>query len=158
MKVCFAGTFNVIHKGHQLLIGTAKQIAGDNGKLFIGITTGKLLEHKTFQIPYEKRKEQLRRYLDHENITNYEIIPIESKEGLAVDGSYDVIIVSPETEHNAQMINEKRKKNNKNPLRIITIPHVLAEDNKPISATRILNQEIDSQGNLITKKGKKELT
>ena len=153
MRVCLAGTFNVIHKGHQLLIDTANKIAGNSGRLFIGITIGRLLDNKQFKIPYEKRERQLKDCLSDKNITNYEIIPIESEEGLAVDGSYDAIIVSPETESNARLINEKRKQVNKKPLQIITIPHVLAEDNKPISSTRILNNEIDVDGKII--KGKK---
>ena len=77
------------------------------------------------------------------------IVPITHKTGPAGYGDYDAIIVSPETFENAQKINIERIKNRKKPLKIIQIPHVKAEDNLPISSTRILNKEINENGQLI---------
>jgi len=71
------------------------------------------------------------------------------KYGPALDGEYDAIIVSPETIKNAQDLNIKRIKMKKKPLKIVEIPYVLAEDNKPISSTRILNKEIDENGRVL---------
>jgi len=152
MKVCVAGTFNVFHKGHKLLIDTAIQTAGKTGKIFIGITKGELLKKKKFLIPFEQREQAIRDYLNEKLFHRYEIIPIYDIYGLAIDGSYDAIIVSPETKENAQEINEKRMQKQKNPLEIISIPYILATDKKPISSTRILNNEIDVNGHIVNKK------
>jgi len=68
---------------------------------------------------------------------------------LAVDQDFDAIIVSPETHGNAIEINDKRQSLGKKPLRIIEIDYILGEDNKPISSTRIYNEEIDVDGHII---------
>ena len=43
MKVCIGGTFNLLHKGHKLLIKKAFEVAGKNGSVLIGVTSGKLI-------------------------------------------------------------------------------------------------------------------
>ena len=43
MKVCIGGTFNPLHKGHKLLIDKAFEVAGKQGSVFIGITTGEIV-------------------------------------------------------------------------------------------------------------------
>ena len=71
-----------------------------------------------------------------------------TKYGLAVDRDFDAIIVSPETCGNAVEINEKRRSLGKRPLKIVEISHVLADDGKPISSTRIYDEEIDAEGRI----------
>ena len=66
-----------------------------------------------------------------------------------VEEDYDAIIVSPETVENAQKINQMRKKLGKKPLEIIKMKHILADDKKPISSTRILENEIDENGRIL---------
>ena len=46
MKVCIGGTFDIIHKGHELLINKAFEIAGENGTVFIGVTKDDLIKNK----------------------------------------------------------------------------------------------------------------
>ena len=151
MRVCIAGTFNTLHQGHKLLIDTAIKTGGKKGTLFIGIAKGDLLKNKKFIVPYDERERQIRNYLLKKEYHSFEILPIYDKYGFAVDGKYDAIIVSPETKDNAQKINEKRIKEHKKPLIIITIPYVLAQDSQPISSTRILEKEIDCNGKVIKK-------
>jgi pantetheine-phosphate adenylyltransferase len=149
MRVCFSGAFNVLHKGHKALIDQAFQAAGKNGTVFIGVTGGDLLQNKRFVIPFDERVEALKKYLAAKGYGKRTVIrAIFDKHGPAVDGEYDTIIVSPETYDNAREINILRTKNGKKPLKIIKTPHVLAEDGKPISSTRILNNEIDEHGNI----------
>ena len=49
----------------------------------------------------------------------------------------------------AEEINIKRIKLGKKPLIIFKIPHVLAEDGKPISSSRVRNKEIDENGKML---------
>jgi len=150
MKVCVGGTFNIFHKGHKKLLDKAFQIAGKNGVVYIGLIIGKMLSKKHFIIPFEDRKREIKKYLKNGGYDNRAIIkPIHDIYGLAVDLDFDVIIVSPETIKNAEIINKERKKIGKKFLKIIQIPFVLAEDNKPISSTRIYNNEINKEGRIL---------
>ena len=64
---------------------------------------------------------------------------------------FDCIIISPETRPTAEEINNIRKQKGKKPLQIIQIPFVLADDNVPISSTRIRNKEINKDGSILTR-------
>ena len=66
MKVCFSGTFNVLHKGHKKLIEKAFEIAGEKGTVYIGITCRDLLKDKKYKKPVSERIEILRKYLASE--------------------------------------------------------------------------------------------
>ena len=80
--------------------------------------------------------------------SNFTIEPIKTIYGPTLEYDFDAIIVSSETVKNADKINEKREELNKEPMKIIKIPYILAEDGKPISTTRIKKGEIDSEGNM----------
>ncbi len=150
MKVCFSGTFNILHKGHKHLIDKAFQIAGKNGTVYIGITKGEILKKKKFTKPLNERMDSIKEYLLLKGYDERAVIKVIFDEyGPAANGDYDAIIVSPETFKNAEDINKKRIENGKKPLKLIKIPYILAEDNKPISSTRILNKEIDGQGRVV---------
>ncbi len=152
MKVCLGGTFNVLHKGHRALIDTAIQTAGKNGMVFIGVTKGKIAQKKKSGVSFSKRVKTLKKYLERKGYEKHAVIlPLFDKYGPAVYGDYDAIIVSPESCQNAVEINLKRKNVGKKPLKIIQIPFVLAEDRKPISATRILEGKIDANGKIAGK-------
>jgi len=150
MKVCIGGTFNVLHKGHKHLLEKAFESAGKNGTVFIGVADGEMLKKKKYVTSLDERVKVLKEYLISKGYNKHVVIkPIHDKYGLAVEGDYDAIIVSPETIINAEEINEKRINQGKKPLKIFKISHVLAEDNKPISSTRILNKEIDEEGRIL---------
>ncbi len=150
MKVCIGGTFTFLHKGHKSLIKKAFQVAGKNGSVLIGVTSGKFIERKQDVQPFKKRKATIERFLSEEGVKEkVEIIPIYDRYGPSVIKDFDAIIVTPATKNTAQDINKKRKELNKKPLKIVEIPFVLAKDNKPISSTRIRKKEIDEQGNIL---------
>ena len=152
MKVCIGGTFNFLHKGHKTLIRTAFKSAGENGSVFIGITKGNILNNKNNVFSFNFRKKAIIQFLSEEGITkNFTIKPIFDKYGPSIDENFDAIIVSSETIDTAKDINKKRIKLQKKPLKIITIPFVMAKDNTPISSTRIRNKEIDEEGNILRK-------
>jgi len=150
-KVCIGGTFNRLHKGHRLLLSKAFETAGENGFVFIGLARGKLVNIKKNVKSYESRRKALERYLQKEGfIDRAKIVPIGKKYGLTLSHDYDYIVVSPETKKIADEINEERKKLGKKTLKIVSIPFVLSEDGKPISSTRICDNEIDENGKIIT--------
>lgn len=150
MKVCFSGTFNVLHKGHKKLIDKAFEIAGKNGTVYIGVTEGELLKNKKFITPLNERVDKIKKYLKSRGYEKSAVIKIIYDIcGPVIDGDYDAMIVSPGSIENARNINKKRVANGKKPLELIKISYVLAEDNKPISSTRILNKEITEEGKII---------
>jgi len=147
MKVCVGGTFDPLHKGHKILIKKALQIAGENDSVFIGISTGKLLENKINVSSYDIRKKNLEIFLSKIKFLGEIIIQSISNEfGPTLKGDFDAIVVSPETINTAKKINIEREKIGKKPLKIIQIPFVLAEDGFPISSTRIREKKIDVNG------------
>jgi len=150
MNVCIGGTFSPLHKGHKLLIKTACELAGTNGKVFIGLTSVEMVTQKGPIEPYAKRKHALEQFLKEEHVqADVEIQPLHDLYGPAIEREYQAIVVSPETKKVAEDINRKRKEQQKKPLRIVVIPLVLAEDHHPICSTRIRRHEIDENGTVL---------
>jgi len=134
-KVCLGGTFDILHKGHKMLIDKAFSITNKNGSVTIGLTTDRYTITKNKNAhSFNIRKQGLIRYLRSKNFENYEIIPIDDKYGPTLSEDFDAIVVSAETRKTAEEINRKRKQFGLKPLKIIEIPIVLAEDNLPISS------------------------
>jgi pantetheine-phosphate adenylyltransferase len=150
MKVCIGGTFNFLHKGHKYLIDKAFQTAGQHDTVFIGVTNGKMLKKKKYVKPFNERVNIIKNYLVSMNFDKRSTIQaIYDRYGVAAEGDFDAIIVSPDTVNTAEEINKNRIKKGKKPLEIIKIPFILADDNKIISSTRILNDEIDEDGKIL---------
>ncbi|MCS3901390.1 phosphopantetheine adenylyltransferase [Methanococcus voltae] len=149
-KVVIGGTFDIIHKGHEKLLKYGSKF----GKLYIGITSDEYLKKYG---KYEKhdinpliiRIKKLETFLS-ENDMDFDIQIINDPYGDTLETDYDYIIVSPETLSNAEKINEIRVEKGKKPLKIELCEFELAEDNKPISTTRIRNNELDKNGHTIT--------
>ena len=150
MKVCLGGTFSPLHKGHKTLIKKAIELAGKNGLVFIGITVSEMTKTKGDIKSFSERKQAIEKFLSEEKLTKrVKIEPIYDRFGPSIDGDFDAIVVSKETISAAREINKERKKLGKKPLKIIEIPFILAEDDKPISSSRIRNKGIDENGKLI---------
>ena len=150
MRVCIGGTFDILHKGHKLLIDKAFQIAGKKGSVFIGVTTGEILKRKRIVKSFEMRKKAIEQYLYEKGFIERGVIgSIVDKYGPSVEGEFDAIVVSPETVKTGEEINMKRRQNRRKPLDIVKIPFVLAEDGFPISSSRIRKNEIDEDGRVL---------
>ena len=150
MRVCLGGTFDILHKGHKKLIDVAFKTAGKKGFVFIGLSNIELLKNKKGTKDWEVRKKNLEHFILEKNYSsNFKIMSINDIYGPTLIDDFDAIIVSTGSEKNAKKINKKRNELGKKPLKIITIPYVLAKDGKPISTTRIKNNEIDEEGNIL---------
>jgi len=150
MKVCIGGTFDTLHKGHEILINKAFQTAGKKGSVFIGITKGEIPKTKGDIKSFKERKKTIEQYLLRKGYINIATIkPIKDKYGPSIRDEFDAIVISPETKYTAEEINKKRRQNGKKPLKIVQIPFVLANDGTPISSSRIRRKEIDKNGSIL---------
>jgi pantetheine-phosphate adenylyltransferase len=149
--VSVGGTFDVMHKGHWVLLKEAF-VVGDN--VIIGLTTDEFAMSlkKPHEIDcYKKRLDDVKKFLIEEGYEHRAIIvPLEDPYGPTIyDEEIEGIIVSEETEPGAEKINHIRNQKGLKPLLIIVLKMILADDGKPISSTRIRRQEVDKFGHLI---------
>ncbi len=148
-NVALGGTFEVIHRGHRALLVRAFLI-GDH--VLIGLTTDDFANSRRPRevLPYRDRQWALEEFFANNfPLAPYVIQPIDDEFGPAVDlEDLDVLVVSENTHATGVAINEERAKRGFQPLRILTIPHVLADDGKPISSTRVLAGECDVNGRI----------
>lgn len=148
MKVGVGGTFNIIHKGHELLFETAFAV-GDSVE--VGLTSDEFARStKSVPIsPYVLRKANLSRHLERYG-KPFDIVMIHDAMGNATTSeTLDALVVSPETRAAADEINEQRRRKGLKPLKVFCIRMVPADDSSPISSTRVLKGEIDRDGHLL---------
>jgi pantetheine-phosphate adenylyltransferase len=150
-KVAVGGTFDEFHRGHEALISKAFEVGE---KVVIGLSSDEFVSrmskaHKTAS--YAERLKELQAYLEKANLAERaEIVPLNDPYGLTISGrGLDALVVSQETEIIAEKINEIRNKAGLNPLKIITVNMVQAENSIPISTTRIRKGEIDRNGHMM---------
>ena len=150
-KVAVGGTFDELHRGHKALINKAFEVGE---KVVIGLSSDEFVSkmgkaHKT--ATYAERLKELQAYLEKSGLANRaEIVPLNDPYGLTISGKgLDALVVSKETEIIAEKINEIRNKAGLNPLKIVTVNMVQAENCIPISTTRIRKGEIDRNGHMM---------
>jgi len=142
-NVAVGGTFDHFHKGHEKLLSSAFKIGQH---VLIGVTSDEFGSKKGNIEPCSKRISKLEQFLQKFD-SRYIVKRLEEPYGPTVhDPQIDAIVVSRETEPVANKINEIRQKKGINPLKIFVIDWVLADDEKPISSTRIRKGEIDRNG------------
>jgi cytidyltransferase-like protein len=149
--ITVAGTFDVMHKGHWLLLEEAFQVAN---KVIIGITTDRFATSmkKPHAIdPYNVRLTDVKDFLKKKGLLKRaEFFPLDDPFGPSTDnGGIEGILVSEETEPRAEEINQIRVKLGKKPLLIFVMKMIMADDGKPITSTRVRRQEVDRYGRLI---------
>ncbi len=147
MKVGVGGTFNVLHRGHRALLDKAVEV-GDF--VAVGVTSDHFARSlKQSVLPEGERAERVRRYLEGKG-RPFSITLIDTPAGgTSSPTDIEALVVSPETLPSARRINEQRAGKGLQPLQIIIVPHVLAEDSTPISSTRIMSGEMDEEGHLL---------
>jgi inosine/xanthosine triphosphatase len=148
MRAGVGGTFNVIHKGHELLFETAFTVADS---VEVGLTSDEFAKSiKSVPVaPYFQRKAALAKFLARYG-KPFDIVMISDMKGTASTSEMlDALVVSPETRAHADEINELRRRNGLRPLKIFSIKDVNADDTRRISSSRILKGEIDKDGRLL---------
>ncbi|HXV46369.1 MAG TPA: pantetheine-phosphate adenylyltransferase [Nitrososphaera sp.] len=151
--VATGGTFDEIHVGHIALLAKAFQTGS---KVIIGVSSdefakkrGKMLNHD-----FEQRVENLKKMIKKEfDDVSYEIARLDGDFGPAVTtGDVGALVASHETQAKGRLLNEMRAKRGLKPVEVVAVELVRAEDDSPISSTRIRAGEIDSRGRLLKRR------
>lgn len=152
LQVAIGGTFDPIHDGHRALFDAAFE----RGDVTVGLTSDRLARRirpggrpvRPFQVRKADLASELRGVAaDHER--RFLIRTLHSPTGIADAPRFDALVVSPETEPAGHRINELRERGGIPPLDVVVVDHVLAEDGKIISSTRIIEGEIDEHGAIL---------
>ncbi len=145
-KVAVAGTFNVFHKGHRELLAKAFEI-GDY--IHIGLTSDEMAgRYRNVAVePFEIREKRLmEEAMKLSGDKSFTITEINDPFGPAATYNYDAIVVSKNTREMADAMNWAREQNGLEPLDIVEIDIVLADDGKAIASTRVITGEISLDG------------
>ena len=156
-EVAIGGTFDVLHRGHKILLRTAFR-AGD--RVLIGLSRNGFVRRlvKNHRVDrYPRRKRELISFLKKEGLLDRaKIIPLDDPYGPIINNStVNAVVVSRMTKKTAEKINTIRRRRGLKPLPIVSIGRVVAEDFEPISSTRIRAGEIDREGYLAWTHGSK---
>ena len=144
------GTFWPLHRGHKTIL---QEAFADGLEVFIGLTSDRMIAHKnrSGSIPtYGKRKRNLLSYLEEMDFSDRShVFRIEDEYGFAADfPNLQAIAVTERTRPNAEKINKRRIARGMEPLDIIEVKLVKAEDGVPISSSRVRAGIIDPDGHL----------
>jgi pantetheine-phosphate adenylyltransferase len=151
MDVALGGTFDPIHDGHRALFERAFEL----GDVTVGLTSDELApetrrEHREVR-SFEGRKADLEAELAalaEEYGREFRVRELREPTGIATEPGFDYLVVSPETVDGAERVNEIRRERGYDPLEVVVVDHVLADDGERISSTRVVRGEIDEHGTL----------
>ena len=151
MQVALGGTFDPVHDGHRALFERAFEL----GDVTVGLTSDTLApktrNEERYVKPYDERERALRAELARfaeKYDREFEVHELTEPSGIATEPRFDYLIVSPETVAGGERVNDIREDAGHDPLEIVVVDHVPAEDGERISSTRIVSGEIDEHGNL----------
>ncbi len=148
-RVAVGGTFNPLHDGHRALLTRAHQLSS-GGELLIGITSNEMAGKKYHEVEdWEARRQEVMAFMQDTFGIRPLTVRLDDPFGPTIYEDFDYLVVSPETEPTAHLINTRRAEQGKQPINIELVEYVLAGDGRPISSTRVLRGEIDIHGNLL---------
>lgn len=149
--VATGGTFDILHKGHYILLLKAFE-AGNH--VIIGLSSDNYANQKKNKIAndYHIRLKNLRKFIKEKfNKSNYTIYELNDFYGPTIlNREVQAIVTTESSKENCIKINALRESKNITKLEIVIVP--LAEDHegKVISSTRIRQGEIDMNGNKLS--------
>ncbi|MBZ9571629.1 phosphopantetheine adenylyltransferase [Methanobrevibacter sp. TMH8] len=145
-KLAVGGTFDRFHNGHRKLL---EEAFNQGEMIVIGVTSDSFGGKKGDIDSCNKRMENLNHFLATKH-DNFQISRLDDPFGSTIfEENFDAIVVSEETEPTAHEINKIRKEKGMDPIDVIVISFVNADDGIPISSTRIRKGEIDTKGHLL---------
>ena len=147
-RIAVGGTFDPLHAGHKALLAKAAELSR-GGELLVGLTSNEMVRNKSHDVAdYRQRFEDVLDFIRSQGIEPI-IVRLDDPYGPTIHENFDQIVVSPETHPIALKINSIRRKNGLEPLKIVLVDYILAEDGLPISSTRIKKGEIDASGHVL---------
>ncbi|PIZ64313.1 hypothetical protein CO051_03445 [Candidatus Roizmanbacteria bacterium CG_4_9_14_0_2_um_filter_39_13] len=142
------GTFDHLHAGHKYILAAAFDSAKH---ITIGVTSDAFVTNKQLSNiiqPHTERKQVLEKYLLSMNVrdrASYEVL--DDIYGSATNrDDIDSIVVTSDSEPNANTLNEKRVEHNLPKLYVINVPLLHGKDGETISSTRIRQGVINRNG------------
>ncbi len=150
--VATGGTFDHIHRGHIALLERSFAV-GDT--VVIGLTSDAFAakEGKSPDQTYEERLAALERLI-HAKFPGrrYVVAKLEDNFGPGIASKeVEAIVVTKETAAKIPIANALRAEKGFPPLEVEVVEHILAQDGKPVSSTRIRRGEIDPEGNVLNR-------
>ena len=144
------GTFDGLHKGHEYFLTNAFT---HSAFVTIGLTSEAYIRRfkkGSGVSPFSKRYEAIASWLRKKNLAlRAHIVPLDNKWGPAVlSDVFDAIAVTRDNAYVAHEVNTVRKERGLPLLAVVEIDLVNAQDQTPISSTRIRAGEIDREGHL----------
>ena len=148
MKVCLGGTFDILHAGHEALLARAFGL-GDE-EVIIGITSDRMARRTRKRVnPLAVRRRNLRALLRRRRWRRARLSVLDEVAGpAAYEEDLDAIVVSAERVEAAHAINRERRRRGHEPMKVVVVPMVLAEDSLPVAARRIRAGEVDRRGRM----------
>jgi cytidyltransferase-related domain len=142
VQVLLGGTFSILHKAHKEMIERGLKL----GNLTIGLTSDRFKFNKKYAVPpFETRKRNLQAYLNSIG-ANSVVKELVDPYGSTLSQEYEAIVSSNETIDFISNINFIRKSRGINPLQVVNVGQILADDLMPIKSERIINGQIDENG------------
>ena len=149
--VATGGTFDILHKGHYILLLKAFEVGNH---IIIGLSSDKYVIQKKKKITndYPIRLENLRRFIQEKfNKSNYSIYELNNFYGPTVlNIEVQAIVTTESSKENCIKINALRESKNIPKLEIVIVPLAKDREGKVISSTRIRQGEIDINGNKLS--------
>jgi pantetheine-phosphate adenylyltransferase len=151
--VATGGTFDELHIGHLALLFKAFEVADE---VIIGVSSddfaSRVKRKGKLNHTYEQRVKNLHDTIDKQfgRQVKYTVAKLDNEFGPTVtEGRVNALVASSETARKGKEINNIRRINGLEPISIIAVDTLKAEDGGPISSTRIRAGEIDSSGKIL---------
>lgn len=150
-RVAVGGTFDPLHDGHKALLVKACELSR-GGELLVGLTSDEMAKNKVHGVvDYRSRYNEVLRFIRMRGIAPV-IVRLNDPYGPTVSEDFDYIVVSPETHPVGLKINKIRREKGLGEIELVLVGYVLADDDLPISSTRIKKGEIDVHGRVLKNK------